>query len=154
MAINLTTIKNTNQEVIIHFETPATIQNGTITIANLAAASQARNSDTPKVNIVRFVCTGEVGSAVIVQRDIKTIIACAPENVPFLDLPSMGISENQNNDADIVIQNQVAKQVTGYITLRKVQGWSSKVEPETYGAYDDTSRVGASTTLSGSPDKV
>lgn len=154
MAVNFTTIKNTNQETIIHFESPATIQNGTITIADLAAASQARNSDTPKVNIVRFVATGEVGSAVIVQRDIKTIIACAPENAPILDLPSMGISENQENDADIVIQNQTAKQVTGYITLRKVQGWDTKFEPATYGAYDDPTRVGASTTLSGSPDKV
>jgi hypothetical protein len=154
MAINFTTIKNTNQEIVIHFESPATIQNGTITIADLAAASQARNSDTPKVNIVRFVATGEVGSAVIVQRDGKTVIVCAPENAPFLDLPSMGISENQKNGDDIVIQNQVAKQVTGYITLRKIQGWSTKVETATYGAYDDTSRVGASTSLDGSPEEA
>lgn len=154
MAVNFTTIKNTNQEVVIHFESPATIQDGTITIADLAAASQARNSDTPKVNIVRFIASGEVGSTVIVQRDGKTVIACAPENAPFLDLPAMGISEDQKNNFNIVIQNQTAKQVSGYITLRKIQGWSTKVETATYGAYDDTSRVGASTTLDGSPDKA
>ena len=154
MAINFTTIKNTNLETVIHFESPATIQNGTITIANLAAATQARNSDAPKVNIVRFVSTGEVGSTVLIQRGVKSILVCAPENAPVLDLPSMGISDGQNNDQDIVIQNQAAKQVSGYIVLRKIQGWSTKVETEQYGAYDDVTRVGASTTASGSPDKA
>lgn len=39
------------------------------------------------------------------------------------------------------------------IRLRK-EGWTPKVENEVYGAYDDPTRVGASTTLSGSPDRV
>ena len=39
------------------------------------------------------------------------------------------------------------------IKLRK-EGWASKVENATYGAYDDPTRIGASTTMSGSPDKV
>jgi hypothetical protein len=143
MAVNLTTIKNTNQETIIHFESGATIGNATITIANLTASTQARNSDTPKVNIVRFVSTGEDGAVVLVQRNGKSILVCAPENAPFLDLTSMGISDAQQNDQDIVIQNQAAKQVSGYITLRKIQGWSSKVETATLGAYDNESSVGA-----------
>ena len=143
MAVNLTTIKNTNQETIIHFESGATIGNATITIANLTASTQARNSDTPKVNIVRFVSTGEDGAVVLVQRNGKSILVCAPENAPFLDLTSMGISDAQQNDQDIIIQNQAAKQVSGYITLRKIQGWSSKVETVTLGAYDNESSVGA-----------
>lgn len=154
MAVNLTTIKNTNQETIIHFESGATIGNATITIANLAATTQARNSDDPTVNIVRFVSTGEVGALVVVQRNGKSIIACAPENAPFLDLPSIGISDGQQHTSDIVIQNQTAKQVSGYIVLRKIAGWSTKVEDATYGAYDDPTRVGASTSIPGSPDKV
>lgn len=39
------------------------------------------------------------------------------------------------------------------IRLRK-EGWTPKVEESTYGVYDDPTRVGASTTLSGSPDRV
>lgn len=39
------------------------------------------------------------------------------------------------------------------IRLRK-EGWTPKVEDATYGAYDDPTIVGASTTMSGSPDKV
>lgn len=154
MSMNFTTIRNTNQEIVIHFEAPSN-ESANITIADLAASSQERNSDTPKVNIVRFVCTGELGSSVKVSRGVKTIISAAPENAPILDLPSMGISDGINNTADITIaQGTAGKSISGYITLRKVQGWSTKVETATYGAYDDVTRVGASTTLEGSPDKV
>lgn len=154
MAMNLTTIKNTNQETVIHFEAPSN-ESATITIANLTAGTQARNSDAPKVNIVKFICTGEVGSGIKISRGIKTIIAAAPENAPILDLPTFGISDGQVNDNDIVIAGTVAtKAISGYIVLRKIQGWDTKVETATYGAYDDVTRVGASTTMSGSPDKV
>jgi hypothetical protein len=143
MAIYFTTVRNTNQETIIHFET-ATNDSGTITIADLGADTQARNSDTPKVNIVRFISTGVDGSAVIVSRNGKNIIACAPENAPILDLTQYGISDSTNNDQDILIAQTVAgKPVSGYITLRKIAGWDTKVEYATYGAYDDTTAVGA-----------
>jgi hypothetical protein len=153
MAVLFTTVRNTNQETIIHFDTVAA-ESGTITIANLTAGSQARNSDTPAVNIVRFISTGELGSGLRIVRNGKNIIACAPENAPILDLTQYGITDSTNNTYDIVVTNDVAKPVTGYITLRKIAGWSTKVEDATYGAYDDPTRVGASTTLSGSPDKV
>jgi hypothetical protein len=153
MAVLFTTVRNTNQETIIHFDTVAA-ESGTINIANLAASTQARNSDTPAVNIVRFICSGADGAGTRVTRGGKNIISVAPENAPVLDLTQYGISDNTNNTADIVIVNDVAKPVTGYITMRKIAGWSTKVENEVYGAYDDPTRVGASTTLSGSPDKV
>lgn len=153
MAVLFTTVKNTNQEVIIHFDTVAA-ESGTITIANLGASSQARNSADPTVNIVKFMSTGELGAGVRVTRGGKNIIACAPENAPVLDLNSNGISDNTNNTSDIVIVNDVAKAVTGYLVLRKIAGWDTKVENATYGAYDDPTRVGASTTMDGSPDKV
>lgn len=153
MAVLFTTVKNTNQEVIVHFDTVAA-ESGTLTIANLTASTQARNSDDPAVNIVKFISTGELGSGLRIVRNGKNIIACAPENAPFLDLNSNGFVDNTNNTYDIVVTNDVAKPVTGYLILRKVAGWTTKVEYATYGAYEDESRVGASTTLSGSPDKV
>jgi hypothetical protein len=153
MAVLFTTIKNTNLETVIHFDTVAA-ESGTITIANLTASTQARNSDTPAVNIVKFFCTGAVGAGTRITRSGKNIISVAPENAPILDLNSNGFVDNTNNTADIVVVNDAAKAVTGYIVLRKVAGWNTKVETATYGAYDDESRVGASTTISGSPDKV
>ena len=43
--------------------------------------------------------------------------------------------------------------VPGYITLRKIAGWNTKVETVVYGAYDDETTVGART-ISGSPGGV
>lgn len=143
MSMNFTTIRNVGGETIIHFEA-TDASNATISLASLtAASSQVRNSDTPKVNIVRFICTGEDGSSVIVSRGIKNIIACAPENAPFLDLTSMGISDSTNNTVDIKIESKVAKAVSGYITLRKIAGWSAIVETAEFGSYDDPTVAGS-----------
>lgn len=142
MAMNLTTVKNTGAETIIHFE-GTDVAFATITLADLTAPSQARNAAAPRVNIVRFVCTGEDGAVVIVSRNGKNIIACAPENAPFLDLTSMGITESIQNDKDIKIENKAAKAVSGYITLRKVAGWSGKIETAEFGSYDDPTAVGS-----------
>ena len=153
MPMVFTTLKNTNQESVIHF-TSSAAESGTITIANLTATSQARNADTPTVNIVKWQVTGELASKVTINRNSKMVIACAPENAPYAELNAWGIPLTNDNTSDIVITNGAAKDITGILVLRKVAGWSTKVEDATYGAYDDPTRVGASTTLSGSPDKV
>lgn len=153
MAVLFTTVKNTNQETVIHFDS-VLAETGVITLANLTASTQARNSDTPAVNIVKFVCSGAIGSGTRVVRGIKNVISCAPENAPVFDYNQNGWVDNINNTTDITIANDVAKPVTGYIVLRKVAGWDTKVETATYGSYDDPTRVGASTTVSGSPDKA
>ena len=148
-----TTLKNTNQETVIHFQSSAA-ESGTITIANLTATSQARNAATPTVNIVKWQVTGELASKVNILRNSKIVISGAPENAPYAELNAWGIPLTNDNTSDIVITNGAAKDVTGILVLRKVAGWDTKVEDATYGAYDDPTRVGASTTLSGSPDKV
>jgi hypothetical protein len=142
MAVLFTTVKNTNQETVIHFDTVAA-ESGTITIANLTASTQARNSDAPAVNIVKFFCSGAVGAGTRITRSGKNIISVAPENAPAFDFNSNGFVDNTNNTADIVVVNDAAKPVTGYIVLRKVAGWSTKVEEATYGAYDDRTAVGS-----------
>jgi hypothetical protein len=153
MAMTITTLKNTNQETVIHF-TSSAAESGTITIANLTAATQARNSDTPTVNIAKYTISGELGSKVSFIRNSKIVIVTAPENAPYSEFNAWGIPVSNDNTFDIVITNGVAKDVSGFLVLRKIAGWDSKVENAIYGAYDDPTRVGASTTMSGSPDKV
>lgn len=153
MAMTLTTVKNTNHETVIHFASSAA-ESGTVTIANLTASTQARNADNPQVNIVKFMCTGELGSKVTVARNSKNVIVTSPENDINFEFNSVGIPVNNDNTFDIVITNGAAKDVTGWLVLHKLRGWSSKVETATYGSYDDETRVGASTTLDGSPDKA
>jgi len=154
MAMVFTTVRNTNQEVVVHFQSSAA-EAGTIALNTLAAATQQLTvGGTPKVDIVKFICTGELGSKITVARNSKTIIACAPENEAVIEFNAWGIPVINDDTSDIVITNGAAKDVTGWIVLRKQAGWTNKVEFSTYGAYEDPTRVGASTTLSGSPDKV
>lgn len=142
MAMTFTTVKNTNQETVIHF-TSSAAESGTITIANLTSATQARNSDNPVVNIVKFSVMGELGSKVTINRNSKIVIACAPENAPYMEANSWGIPINNDNTFDIVVTNGVAKDVSGFLVLRKVAGWSTKVETATYSVYDDVNAVGS-----------
>ena len=142
MAMTITTLKNTNQETVIHFASSAA-ESGTITIANLTASTQARNSDAPAVNIVKWQVTGELASKVNIVRNSKNVISCAPENAPYAELNAWGIPLTNDNTSDIVITNAAAKDVTGILVLRKVAGWSTKVEHATFGAYDNPSAVGS-----------
>lgn len=142
MAMTFTTVKNTNQETVIHF-TSSAAESGTITIADLAAASQARNSDAPNVTIVKWSVHGELGSKVTINRNSKIVIACAPENAPYMEANSWGIPINNDATYDIVVTNGAAKDVSGFLVLRKVAGWSTKVETATYSVYDDTTAVGS-----------
>ena len=142
MAMTFTTVKNTNQETVIHF-TSSAAESGTITIANLTASTQARNADSPDVSIVKFSIMGELGSKVTINRNSKIVIACAPENAPYMEANAWGIPINNSSTYDIVVTNGVAKDVAGFLVLRKNAGWSTKVETATYSVYDDTTQVGA-----------
>ena len=152
-AVRTTVIRNTNQETIIKYEGASTDTAATIDIATLTATTQARNAETPTVNIVKFIASGLLTSGVQVVRNGVSVLAAAPENAPTVDLTIYGISDSVQNTSNIVITTTGAAS-TGYLILRKVAGWDTKVEETTYGAYDDRTRVGASTTVSGSPDKV
>ena len=152
-ATRTTIIRNTNLETIIKYEGSSVDTAATIDISTLAASTQARNSETPTVNIVKFIATGLLTSGVTVVRNSVTVLAAAPENAIALDLTQNHISDNIQNTQNIVITTTGAAS-TGYLVLRKLAGWNTKVEDATYGAYDDVTRVGASTTISGSPDKV
>lgn len=142
MAMTFTTVKNTNLETVIHF-TSSAAESGTITIADLAAATQARNADTPNVTIVKWSISGELDSKVTINRNSKIVIACAPENSPYMEANSWGIPINNDATYDIVVTNGAAKDVSGFLVLRKVAGWSTKVETATYSVYDDTTAVGS-----------
>jgi len=141
-AVRLTTIRNTNLETIIKYEGGSSDTAGTIDISTIGASTQARNSDTPTVNIVKFISMGLLSSGVQIVRNGVSILAAAPENAPVLDLTQNGISDNIQNTQNIVVTTAGASS-TGYIVLRKLAGWSTKVETPTYGAYDDVTAVGS-----------
>lgn len=151
-AIRFDTLRNTNQETIIKFTGNST-DTGTIAIASLTAGTQVRNSATPVVNMVRIIASGLTNSNLTITRGGVAVFHGSPGAAIDFEFISNGFSDSVNNTSDLVFTVGTAA-VTGYMTLRKLVGWDNKVEDATYGAYDDVTRVGASTTISGSPDKV
>lgn len=151
MAILASILKNTNQETIYKVAGTGT---HTIDISALAAPTQALISGgTPTVNIVNANWTGLPGSTILVERGADLVIPITGDQPQMLDLAGQGYTDTVGNTVDIDITIGGADAAL-YLTLRKTAGWATKVEPATYGAYDDETRVGASTTMSGSPDKV
>jgi hypothetical protein len=140
-AIRFDTLRNVNQETIIKFSGAAT-DTGTITIANLAAASQARNAAAPIVNVVRIFASGLTNSNLTITRGGVAIFYGSPGAVISLDFISNGFSDSVNNTSDLAFTIGTAA-VSGYIVLRKIAGWDTKVEDVTYGAYDDRTVVGS-----------
>ena len=153
-AARTTIIKNTNLETIVKVEGSSADTAATITLTDLTASTQELvGGGTPTVNITKIISAGLLTAGVTITRNSVVVMACAPENAPIINLTQDGISDTVQNTQNIVVTLAGAASVT-YLVLRKVSGWATKVENATYGAYDDPTRVGASTTLSGSPDKV
>ena len=52
-----------------------------------------------------------------------------------------GFTDDTENTSNIVVS--IVGTGGCYLTLRKVAGYKSKIEPETFGPYDNTTAVGA-----------
>lgn len=148
----LTVLKNTNQETIVKV---SEIGSETIDLQTaITAATQEVSGATQTVNIVGVEYTGLAGSTITIVRNGVTVTSLLSEGHDVVGLSAgFGFVETTENTSDITVTIAGAN-AQCYLTLRKVGGYANKVENATYGAYDDPSRVGASTTMSGSPDKV
>lgn len=153
MAVTKTILKNTNQETIVKIA--GTAASATIDLqTDCLAATQALAGDTQTVNIAGFQFTGLASSTITIARNGTNITTLSSEGHDSIEFTAgNGFADTIANTSDIVVTIAGAEAQL-YLTLRKVSGYATKVETATYGAYDDETRVGASTTLSGSPDKA
>ena len=153
MPVAKTVLKNTNQEAVI--KVAGTAAAATIDLqTDILASTQVLDGDTQRVNILSFNWSGGSDGIISITRN-SIVIATLQANAAgmmYFDGQSM-IPDSIENTSDIVVTISGA-QCELWIKVRKVSGYATKVETATYGAYDDETRVGASTTLSGSPDKV
>ena len=146
-----TVLKNTNQEAVVKIQG---IGVETIDLqSDILAATQALDGSEQRVNIISVNWSGLPGSTAVIARNGTTIVPITGDQPQMLDLAGQGYVDTVNNTSDISVTIANAD-LALYIVLRKVSGYATKVENATYGAYDDPTRVGASTTKSGSPDKV
>lgn len=147
-----TILKNTNQEAIVKI---SGIGSETIDLqTDILAATQALDGSTQTVNIAGLEYTGLATSTITVIRNGVTVTSLLAEGHDAIGFASgFGFVESTENTSDITVTIATAD-AQCYLTLRKAGGYATKVENATYGAYDDPTRIGASTTMSGSPDKV
>jgi hypothetical protein len=153
MPVVKTVLKNVNQEAVVKVagtDAAATIDLST----DLVASTQALDGETQTVNIVGLVWTGATNGIITLTRNSVVVATLQANAAGSLDFGGQQmIPETINNTSDVVVTISGA-QAECWVRLRKVSGYATKVEYATYGAYDDESRVGASTSISGSPDKV
>ena len=152
MAVRKTILKNTNQEAVV--KVAGNSGNTTIDLStDLVAGTQVASGDTQTVNIVGIRWVGLSGSSIAFIRNsvnVLTMPGDAPNGLGMAEGNGFVDTEQNTHDITVAITGAEAQ---CYITLRKASGYATKVETAVYGAYDDETRVGASTTLSGSPDK-
>lgn len=153
MAVVKTILKNTNQETVI--KVAGTAAAATIDLStDLVASTQVVDGDTQTVNIVGLVWTGANNGIIEISRGSVVVTTLQSNAAGALEFSGQQmVPDSIGNTSDIVVTISGA-QAECWMRVRKVGGYATKVETATYGAYDDETRVGASTTLSGSPDRV
>ena len=168
MAITPTFLRLTHAEAVVRMAS-TTNDTGTISLAGtigatgLGTANQVVMGSTgPRVSIASVTWTGANNTEITITRGSTRIMTLPCAGTTTLDFTGQNLPlENTNEQNDIVvgITTAVGTGATGaangqvWLKLRKTTGYANTIEDATYGAYDDPTRVGASTTMSGSPDK-
>jgi len=152
MPVTKTVLKNTHNEAVV--KVAGTAAGATITLAtDILSTNQALDGATQTVNLVGVQVTGLLTSSVTITRNSVNILTVAGENGGYFDFKQQGFVDTIQNTRDITVTIAGAE-AQAYLILHKVGGYAPTIELATYGAYDDPTRIGASTTMSGSPDKV
>lgn len=115
--------------------------NETITLNSDCLVSTESVVGTPKANILSIHWSGANGSfATITRNSVKIAIlqASAAGELVFLDTD---FTDSIENDSDLVVTSTGEMQV--WILLRKVSGYSSKIETAEYSVYDNVNAVGS-----------
>jgi hypothetical protein len=153
MAVTKTVLKKAHQEAVV--KVAGTAASATISLASdLLHTNQALTSGgTPTVNIVGAHWTGAPTSTITIVRNSVTIMSIAADQPTNFDFEGLGFVDSIGNTSDIVV-TIAGGEAAVYLQLRKIAGYDDKVETGIYGSYDDITRIGASTAVTGSPDKV
>lgn len=150
MATVKTILKKTHQEAVVKVAGTAAAE--TIALATDITAAGQEVGGTPTVNIVGVTWTGAINGIITITRNSVVIMTLQAGAAGTLDFSGQGmLPDSVQNTSDIVVTISGA-QAECWLRLRKVAGYVTQIEDATYGAYDDPTRVGASTTKPGSPD--
>lgn len=115
----------------------------TITLGTDLLSSTMVVSGTPTVNIshVQWNISNTVTDTITVTRGGVAVLNLYI-NASQIDMSGNGgFADTVGNTSDLVVQITGTGQL--YLTVRKVSGYASKIEPWRYGSYDNTAAVGS-----------
>ena len=142
MPVAKTVLKNTNQETIVKIA--GTAASATIDLqTDCLAGAQALDGDTQRANIAGVQWVGLPNATITITRNSVNILTLPGGGADYMEFAAgSGFVDNIENASDVVVTIAGAEAQV-YLTLRKVSGYATKVEPATYGAYDNESAVGS-----------
>ena len=143
-------LKNTDKEAVLKVISDG---DGTVavTLADFACETQEVPADGKvEVTIREVEWSGEPDGIIRVKRGGERIMSLqsAPQGLMQFEGQQM-CSENHNADKDF--EFEIVGVCEAWFLVRK-HGYLPKVEPATYGAYDDPERVGSRTDVPVAPD--
>lgn len=152
MAITKTILRLTERDAVV--KVAGSAGTSTIGLATDLKKSNEELDEIQSVSITGVQWTGSTDSTVIISRNSVVIMTLNCGAAGALEMNGqMMIPDTIEKDKDIVVEI-VGDAAELYIRLRKISGYESGVESSIYGQYDDPNRVGASTTIQGSPDYI
>jgi hypothetical protein len=113
----------------------------TITLATDLLHTTEVVSGTPTVDIQSMHWSGAAAGVLTVTRGgvvVTTLVGQTPGSIDFTDKQ---FRDSIGNTSDLVVAT--TGQMELWLVLRKVTGYSSKLEEAQYGSYDDTAAVGS-----------
>jgi hypothetical protein len=153
MAVVKTILKNVAQEAVV--KVSGTDGSATIALAtDLLLSNQALDGETQTATIAGVTWTGAADGVITITRNSVVVMTLQANAAGFLDFSGQDMPPDTIGAASDIVVAISGAQASCWLRIRKTGGYKTKVEDATYGAYDDPTRVGASTTINGSPDYV
>jgi hypothetical protein len=114
----------------------------TITLVGdcLAATEALTVGGTPTVNILAMHWTGAADAELTITRGGVVVATLRAEASNTLSFQDSDFTDTIGNTSDIVVTSTGLMQV--WLLLRKVNGYSSKIETAQFSVYDDITKVG------------
>ena len=135
-----TILKKTESKVAVKLY--GTSLNETVALATdcLASTEALTVGGTPTVNILAMHWSGGADAEATITRGDVVIATLRAESANTLRFQDSDFTDTIGNTSDIVVTSTGLMQV--WLLLRKVTGYSSKIETAQFSVYDDITKVG------------
>ena len=152
MAVVKTLMKVTERDAVVKIA--GSSGSATIQLVTDLKCSNEFIDGSPSVSICGVQWTGSTDSTITIVRNGVTIMTLNCGASGALEMNGQMMIPDDIESTSPIIVNISGDAAELWMRLRKISGYTSGYETAIYGQYDDPARLGASTTISGSPDYI